>query len=157
MRFVFFVLMVGCVGGDEAKESGDSGAGEPEDLGVDVLQTECGPVDNLVPELEIGLVGEGCDATAPEDAVWVRIRFGELEAEVAGGNTYDVASDDLSVWIHTAGRAEYESPVSGTVTVDTYTREVEATGSYALVRTDGTTLSGSFDAQFCYQEFAECG
>ena len=139
-------VLSGCVGGDEAKESGtDSGGeGEFEDLGFDLMHMDCGPDDGLEPVLEIGLDGEDCDASAPADALWVRVMIS--------------GSADLGVWVYpTGGTADYASPSSGSLTLETYTEETEASGTFFFTMEDGTTVSGSFDAGFCDIPFEPCG
>ena len=150
----------GCVGGDEAKESGtDSGGeGEFEDLGFDLMHMDCGPDDGLEPVLEIGLDGEDCDASAPADALWVRVMISGMASGVSGGSTYAVGSADLGVWVYpTGGTADYAFPSSGSLTLETYTEETEASGTFFFTMEDGTTVSGSFDAGFCDIPFEPCG
>ena len=91
----------GCVGGDEAKESGsDSGGeGEFEDLGFDLMRTDCGPDDGPVPVLEIGLEGEDCDASEPASEPWVRVMISGMASGVSAGSTYAVGSAGLGVWV----------------------------------------------------------
>lgn len=159
MRFVFFVLMVGCVGGDEAKESGDDSGVVYEDLGFDRLQTGCGPDDGLVPVVFVGLDGDTCDAAAPADEVWVRIMFNQMSGDATAGTTYELGGElgDLSVWVYPSGGTDFVSPASATVTLSTYTPGAEASGTFSAVLDDGSTVAGSFDADFCDLEMEPCG
>ncbi len=132
-----------------------AGCDPGQDLGYDRMQTECGPDDGLVPELQIGLDGEDCAASAPEASPWIRARFSMSAPEV--GVAYEANAGDLSVWLYPSGGTDWESPSSGTLTLTSFTEDVDASGSYSFTLEDDSTLSGSFDASFCEIEHTPCG
>lgn len=148
MRLSTLVLLTGCTLGDTGKESG-------EDLGYDLMHTECGPDDGPVPELKIGLEGSDCDATTPADAAWLRARF---SSEPAVGVAYPPNEGELSVWIYpSGGETDWENPSGGSLTLDAYAEGASASGSYDFTLEDGSTLAGSFDAVFCELDYGPCG
>lgn len=158
LMVVALATLVGCVGGDDPKDSGAEGEGEGEDLGFDLMYTDCGPDDGAVPVLEIGLLGEDCDASPPADAPWVRVMISGMGSGVSAGSTYEVGSVDLSAWVYpTGGVEDYAFPSSGHLTLTTYTSRTEASGTFSFTLPDGEALSGSFDAGYCDREYGPCG
>jgi hypothetical protein len=156
MRGLFAVLaglwLVGC-GGASAEVTGTVGdvafgetsyvyMGGPFII-ISMLEVSCEGLDFVRRNYEVGM--------APTDADTEILQFSFDEDLVATGSyPIDIDAAVSSTVIAVSGGAFYEDIArGGLLTVDTFSDEDSASGSFSELAFDGGTLSGSFSAEWC--------
>ena len=130
-----------------------SGADVPLSTVPDVVSPDCGPADG--PALRFGFFQSRLPGRCDGDP---GLRSVSLYVHDLGGATFPpVAPTTISSTASSGGSAS-ECPggsppcrISGdfSLTLDSYTEGVGATGSYTIAWPDGSTTTGAFDAEWC--------
>ena len=156
MRGMFAVLagmwLVGC-GGASAEVTGTVGDATFGDttfvymggpfIVISMLDVECDELDFIRRNYEVGL--------APTDADTQALQFAFDEDTVATGSyPIDIDAAVASSVIVVKDGAFYEDIARGGIlTVDAFSDEDSASGTFSELAFDGGTLSGSFSAEWC--------
>ncbi len=143
--------------GADAAPAADAGDSVPFHL----IRHDCGPTDG--PALRVGLYGSvdpacGGDPSQRSLELFVFATGTDSFPPTSGtAITSTVAMPRGTVTECPGGTPPCRTSQDFTLTFDSYTDDVDASGTYSVTFAGGGTLSGSFDAMWCEREPVLCG
>lgn len=123
----------------------EDGPDVPEFSSDAALYQACGPADDLITRIEIGITDAVCDATwSGVDKFTITIL---MSAPVAPGEyTFELPKQAEARVDNGDGTPLFAA--DGTVTIDTWVGN-QVTGSYQIILNDNTHLDGTFTGPYC--------
>mgnify|MGYP006081001607 CR=1 FL=1 len=119
--------------------------------GFHIAHNDCGPVDELIVAIKLGLDDLECEGSAQEDGL---MHLSIYSDNIRFGDQYTIGQDMSAMW---CVDNICEEVVSGNIEVTAYEDWIAVSGFYDLTLADTTNFSGEIAAEWCDLGDVICG